>query len=379
MLSKAETLFRRQHERGSFPGGQLVVRVRGEEFLNISVGVARGFRDDEGERVPVTDATPFQVMSASKPLVAFSIAILEDRGLVDIGRAVSAYVPEFGREGKGEITVRDVLTHRSGVIVPHLWDSPDIWPDWDRVQEEIWNAPPRYRRGTLAYHPYEFGWILGEVLRRVTGQPLDRFLDDVLPESLRDLRLRRDEGDETVVAQSYWLGPKRLLLGGQDVAAGFEEKNSSRRTLSSLIPGASMTTTATTLARFYEMLLAGGTTEDGERLLQSSTLERYLTVNVKGFDRTLRSYLVLGRGFQLGWRWPHPYGWWDSRACFGHGGGFCVVVFGDRSTGAAVAMVTNGNKGLGDVFRRFAPLSSAIRRAVSSAVAGGNRSSRGRQ
>jgi CubicO group peptidase (beta-lactamase class C family) len=289
MLSKAEVLFRRQLDRGSFPGGQLVVRIRGEELLNVSLGIACGFRNHEGERVLVTDTTPFQVMSASKP---------------------------------------------------------------------------RYRRGTLAYHPYEFGWILGEVVRRVAGQPLDRFLTDVLPESLRLLCLRRENDDKTVIARTYWLGPKRLRLGGQDVAGAFEERNNARRTLTSLVPGSSMTTTASTLAQFYEMLLAGGTIADGTRLVGSGTLEHYLTPNVSGFDRTLRSYVVLGRGFQLGWLGPHPYGWWDSRLGVGHGGGFCVMVFGDRRTDAAIAMVTNGNRGLWDVFRRFTPLSSAIKKAI---------------
>jgi len=370
MFSKAAALFQRQLDRGSFPGGQLVVRAQGEELLNLSVGIAGGFRSDEGERIPVTDTTPFQVMSASKPLVAFAIAALEDRGLVDVERPVSHYVPEFGRAGKSEITVLEVLTHRSGVIAPHLWESPALWPDWDRVQQEIWDARPRHRRGTLAYHPYEFGWILGEVVRRVAGQPLDQFLTDVLPESLRPLRLRRDDNDKTVVARSYWLGPKKLLLGGQDVAGTFEEKNNSPLTLTSLVPGASLTTPASTLALFYEMLLAGGTTRDGVRLIKSETLERYLTANVTGYDRTLRSYLIIGRGFLLGWLWPHPYGWWDSRACVGHGGGFSTVVFGDRRTGAAIAMVTNGNRGLGDVFRRFVSLSTAVRRAVAATLAG---------
>ncbi len=364
-FSTAEDLFRRQLERGSFPGGQVVVRVRGEEVLNLSLGVARGWRSHEGDRVPVTDTTPFQVMSASKPVVAFAVAVLEDRGLVDVHRPVSHYVPEFGREGKSEISVLDVLTHRSGVIVPRLWDAHSMWPDWERVQETIWSSPPRFRRGTLAYHPYEFGWILGEVVRRVAGQPLDHFLDGVLPDPLRQLRLRREEDDETVVAHSYWLGRKRLRLGGQNVAVDFEEKNNSCRTLTSLVPGASMTAPASTLTRFYEMLLAGGTTAEGVRLIRSDTVERYLAVNVKGWDRTLRSYLILGRGFLHGWRWPHPYGVRNSRSCVGHGGGFCALVFGDRRTDAAIAILTNGNRGLGDVLRRFAPLSSAIRRAMS--------------
>jgi CubicO group peptidase (beta-lactamase class C family) len=364
MLRKAEALFRRQQERGLFPGGQLVVRAQGEELLNVSVGIARGLRPREGNPVPVTDTTPFQVMSASKAVVAFSVAVLEDRGLLDVERPVSQYIPEFGREGKGDITVLDVLTHRSGVLVPRLWNSPETWVEWDRVQEEIWNARPRYPRGTLAYHPLEFGWMLGEVVRRVAGRSLDEFLAEVLPGQLRSLRLRVDHDATTLVARTYWLGPKRFRLAGEDLAARFEEIYNAQSTLTSLVPGASMTTTASALAKFYEMILAGGTMADGVRLIRSETLERYLRPNVAGFDRALRSYVVLGRGFLLGSLGPHPYGWWNTRDCVGHGGGFCVVAFGDRRTGGAISIVTNGNRGLMDVLRRFAPLSSSIRKSL---------------
>ena len=364
MLRKAEARFRRQQERGVFPGGQLVVRAQGEELLNISVGIARGLRPGEGERIQVTDNTPFQVMSASKPVVAFSIAVLEDRGLLDVARPVEHYIPQFGREGKGDITVLDVLTHRSGVLVPRLWNSPEIWSDWARVQEEIWKARPRYRRGTLAYHPLEFGWILGEVVRCVAGQSLTGFLDEVLPGQLRELRLQINHDATTLVAHTYWLGPRRYRLGSEDIAARFEEIYNAQSTLTSLVPGASMTTTASALATFYEMILAGGTTADGDRLIRAETLERYIRPNVAGFDRALRSYVVLGRGFLLGWLGPHPYGFWNTRECVGHGGGFSVVAFGDRRTRAAISIVTNGNRGMADIVRRSAPLSSAIRKSL---------------
>jgi len=143
-----------------------------------------------------------------------------------------------------------------------------------------------------------------------------------------------------------------------------EEISNAQSTLTSLVPGASMTTTASALAKFYRTLLAAGTTADGVRLIGSDTLERYLRQSVAGFDRVLRSYVVLRRGFLLGWLGPRPYGWWNTRECLGHGGGFCVVAFGDRRIGAAISIITNGNRGLGDVLRRFAPLSSSIPRSL---------------
>ncbi|NIN12413.1 MAG: serine hydrolase, partial [Gemmatimonadales bacterium] len=240
MLSKTEALFRRQLERGLFPGGQLVVHAQGERLLNLALGIARGLRPREGEKVPVTEATAFQVMSASKPVVAFSVAVLEDRGLLDVERPVSHYIPQFKREDKGEITVLDILTHRSGVLVPRLWNSPEIWPDWERVHEEIWRSRPRYRRGTLAYHPLEYGWILGELVRRVSGLWIDEFLDEIVPPQLQLLRLRVDHDAAARMARTYWLGPKRYRLGREEVAARFEEIYNAPSTLTSLVPGASM-------------------------------------------------------------------------------------------------------------------------------------------
>jgi hypothetical protein len=166
------------------------------------------------------------------------------------------------------------------------------------------------------------------------------------------------------IAYSYWLGPKRLFLGGENMASGFEKSFNAPSTLTSLVPGASMLTTAAVLAEFYEMILEGGTTSEGARLVRSGTLERYLTKNVAGIDRISKSYLVLGRGFLLGWRGPHRYGWWNTGACAGHpGGGLPTLAFCDRRSGVAAAIVTNGNRGLNTAVRRYSHLSSMIRKA----------------
>jgi CubicO group peptidase (beta-lactamase class C family) len=356
-LSTVEALFRRQLERGAFPGGQLVVRARGTELLNLAIGVAR----TDGA-IPVTPATPFQVMSASKPVIALAVAVLEDRGLLDVSRPVAHYVPEFGQADKSEITVLDVLTHRAGVLVSTLWDASDLWPDWQRVQEEIWRTVPRYPRGTLAYHPREFGWILAEVVRRISGQSLPEFVAEVIPDVGLTLRFQVDPDEVRQVAHSYWQGRAGYRLGGEDLATRFEEVNNGPQTLTSLVPGASMLTTASALAQFYEMIVRGGVASSGERLIRAETLDAYLRRAVAGRDRTSGNFVVLGRGFMRGWRGPHVYGWWGTQDCVGHAGGFSTVAYSDLHTRLAVAIVTNGNRGFGDLLRRFAPLGSAIRR-----------------
>lgn len=357
-MATAEALFRRQLERGAFPGGQLVVRTGGTELLNVAIGSAR----IDPDRVPVTPDTPFQVMSASKPVVAFAVAVLEDRGLLDVSRPVAHYIPEFGQGGKDEITVLDVLTHRAGVLVPTLWETPGVWPDWQRVQEEIWRTAPRYPRGTLAYHPREFGWILAELVRRVSGRPLDVFSTEVIPGLGESLRFKIGPDEVTEVAHSYWLGRSHYRFGGQDVAPRFEEVNNCPDTLTSLVPGASMLTTASALARFHEMIVQGGVDASGERLIGHETLAAYTRKSVTGRDRTSGYVMFLGRGFLRGWRGPFTYGWRGTQDCVGHPGGFNTAAWCDQDTKLAVAIVTNGNRGFRDVLLRFAPLGSAIRR-----------------
>jgi len=118
-----------------------------------------------------------------------------------------------------------------------------------------------------------------------------------------------------------------------------------------------MYTTARALAAFYARLVRD----------DSPTLKRYTQAQSRGLDKITGAYVVLGRGFALGWRWPHPYGWWNTQRCFGHAGGFSVVAYADRTTSTGIAIVTNGNRSVADLVRRFAPLGSAIRRAVVSA------------
>lgn len=356
-MEQVERLFRRQQDQGAFPGGQLVVMQHGRVVHEVSVGLARR---EEGDvpAVAVTPKTRFQVMSASKPFVAWAVAQLEGEGALSVDAPVARYFPEFAAEGKGEVTVLEVLTHRSGVLLHELSPQPERWPDPAWVVSAMAGAKPTFRRGTLAYSPYAFGWILAEVVRRVSGEDLQTFLLRRLPEPVRGVRFL-DPAQQHTMAKSYWLahvsGP---VLAGVDVARDFEHVNQDIVTVTATVPGAGLLANAHELAAFYDHLLA-------ERRAEPDGLtSRYTSLATSGIERQFRVPMRLGRGFNLGALWPHAYGWWNTAPCFGHAGGFGVLAWADPRDGAAIAIVTNGHRGMGDLARRFAPLGSAIRRAL---------------
>jgi CubicO group peptidase (beta-lactamase class C family) len=364
-IAAAEALFRRQQAQGRFPGGQLAVQRGGELLLETAVGTARGFRSEEGVAAqPVTTGMRFQVMSVSKAVVAFAVALLEDRGLLDVAAPVARVWPEFAARGKGEITVLDVLTHRSGLLLEDLIRRPQLWSDWDAMVAAMADATPEHPRGTLSYEANAYGWVLAEVVRRVGGRPLPVFLGEELGKDLPGLDLRARDGDPPA-ARTYWLGAPKYPLGGINLADGFEQVNNEITCHKALVPGAGMLTTARDLAGFYAVLLAGGVAPSGRRLLREETLRRYITRQTSGRERITGAYVVLGRGFALGWPLPHLYGTWGSSKCFGHAGGFSCLGFGDPDSGLAVAILTNGNRSLFDMLRRFAPLSQRARRLTS--------------
>jgi CubicO group peptidase (beta-lactamase class C family) len=364
-LAQVVAAFRKQQADGVFPGGQLVVMRRGEVVIDEAVGIARGYRPEEGE--PQRAFTPEQrscVFSAGKPLVGIAIAVLEYRKMLDVDHRVADYWPEFKAAGKLNISVRHILTHRSGLYLRDIERDWRNYGDWDGVMARIASTKPAYPRGTLAYQPMGFGWILGEVVRRVTGKPIERFLaEDVLePAGLDDLRLGVAPEEVPSLARSYWVDDKPPKLAGEALA-GFEEAQNSVEQLTAVLPGAGTVGTARALARFYAWLLEGTPSKGGGALVGFKVLPSYITPQTRGLDRTLGFPLVLGRGFGMGWFWPHPYGWWRTSSCYGHAGNFSTLAWADPTTGCAIAIVTNGNRAPTKLVSRFAGIGSGIRAA----------------
>ncbi|HET8815039.1 MAG TPA: serine hydrolase domain-containing protein [Solirubrobacterales bacterium] len=166
----AEEFERNFEERGEL-GAAFAVHHRGELVLDLWGGVA-----DRESGAPWERDTLQLIFSGSKGLVAICLLLLIDRGLLDLEEEVRAYWPEFAAAGKGEITVRQVVTHTAGlpglsepVTVEELTD--------DRRMAELLaaQAPLEDPRTATAYHPITFGWLCGELVRRIDGRSVGRF------------------------------------------------------------------------------------------------------------------------------------------------------------------------------------------------------------
>jgi CubicO group peptidase (beta-lactamase class C family) len=364
-LARVVELFNSQQLSGSFPGGQLVLRRNGKLVLSEAIGIARGFRPNEPiPPAQVHTQTPFPVFSAGKPLAAIVIAMLEDRGVLDVNAPIAQIFPEFARHGKERITTLDVMTHRSGMLMPDFVKNTQQWGDRVAIQEAMAETVPSYPRGTLAYHPHEYGWILSEIVFRVDGRSLpDFFVDEIAaPLQLPALQFGLAGRDINSLAFSYWLGKEKVIVAGMNVAEDFEGQNS-EQFFNARNPATSLVSDAASLAAFYDFLLAGGKTPAEQQLISEKTIQQYTLRHVLSWDRSLRTALAVGRGFVVGTLFPSSFGWWNTNRCFGHAGGFSCLAFGDYSSNLSVAIVTNGNRGPSDFMKRFVPLAHRLRKA----------------
>ena len=364
-LARVIGLFKKQQSSGAFPGGQLAVRRAGKLVTNEALGIARGYRDQDAHPpMKVQPQTPFPVLSVGKPLAAVCIALLEERGMLDVNAPITQTFPEFGKHGKEQITTLDVLTHRSGMLMPDFVRKRHLWGDREAVQTALIETTPTYPRGTLAYHPYEYGWVLNEIVLRVDGRSLpDFFVDELaVPLQLPALRYGLAGRSPDSVAFLYWLGGKNVNVARINVAENFETQNDeeffeSRNTSVGLISDAA------SLAAFYEFLVNGGRAPAGQQLISEKTLKKYTTLQVSAWDRSLRLPNSLGRGFAVGSLFLSTFGWWNTGQCFGHGGGFSSLAFGDYRTGISAAIITNGNRSMGDFIKRFVSLAHGLQNA----------------
>lgn len=150
-------------------GASLALVVNGELVLSIAAGVGQNHALDKKD-IPWTEDTLVNVFSAGKGLVALCVLQLVQQGKLELDQSVAYYWPEFAQFNKKDITVKQVLIHRSGLSAFHHTIAQDQIFDWPLMTHAIAQDEPWWQPDSAqGYSPFIYGWILGELVKRVTG------------------------------------------------------------------------------------------------------------------------------------------------------------------------------------------------------------------
>jgi CubicO group peptidase (beta-lactamase class C family) len=345
------------YRSGIHPAISMCIRVRGEVILRRSIGYSHGGgpTDPHGTaKVKVTPETPFNVFSASKPMAAMAIHLLDQRHLIHLDDPVCEYIGEFCDLGKEWVTIRHVLTHRAGIpVIPDSALDLSYLEDIENKEaiRILCEARPVSRAGSrLAYHAVTGGFLMGEIVRRVTGKNIRQFVDEEFckPFGWRWMNFGVKKRDLPKVATSYFTGlpllPPFNLLAQRVLGIDFVEAvelSNDPRYLMGVLPAANLIATADELSQFYQMLLQGGEL-NGRRVLDNRTVWRATSEQSYGeLDFTLGVPLRYGMGFMLGGEWLSLYGF-DSQHAFGHLGLTNIVGWADPQRHLSVGIMTSG-------------------------------------
>ncbi len=351
-LERVEELFRRQIAEGVHPGAGLAVYRYGKPVLDIQGGLADGDTDRA-----VTGETMFVLMSSTKPLAAACMYLLKERGLLAWEDAVSKYWPEFGKNGKEDVTIYHVMTHQGGFpATPKSFPWTD-WSDWGNVVRAMEEATPEYPPGSVfAYHPVNYGWVIGELVRRIDGRDFSQFLSQEItgPLEMKDTYVGLPAELESRVA--------KIQLMEEDADPNGVVLRYNRPELhQSVVPAACGIASARDLARFYAMLERGGAL-DGTQILAADTVKEVVEVQVEAMDAITGLFARRSLGLVIAdERMGEPVG--EPINTFGHGGVGTSIGWADTDSGLAVAYITNGCRAKESNDRRLAEISQAVRDA----------------
>jgi CubicO group peptidase (beta-lactamase class C family) len=336
--------------KGEELGARLTVAIEGEVALDLYGGFA-----DRARTQAFDAATLTPVFSTTKAIAALLIARLVDQGRLSYDATVASVWPEFAAAGKGQITIGQTMSHQAGLSgFPDEMD-PALWFDWDAICAKLAAMAPLWPPGTASgYHPVTFGYLAGEIFRRVDGRDMGRALREDIAEPFGlDLWIGLPESEFGRVAQSERPtrfadfgkldAVKRAAFLTKWAAPGGRGGDDWRR---AMIPSVNGHVTALALARLMSALACDGRL-DGRSLLSPAAVAEATRERIFGLDRVLPFELAWGAGFM---RNAPVYIYGPGEQSFGHSGwgGSCAFADPERRLAAAYVMNRQSPALIGD-------------------------------
>jgi CubicO group peptidase (beta-lactamase class C family) len=319
-------------------GASLTVFHHGEKALEVSAGTTA----KDGR--PFARDTLVMCQSATKGVMATLVHQLVSQGLLDIEEPVATYWPNFAQNGKEAILVRHVLTHSAGLHKMRArTNSIDEVYDFAHQVRALEQQAPAYQPGSRhGYHAMTWGWLVGELVQRTTGLPVQQALRTVLadPLGLDGLHLGcPPEHRRRVASCSFRYSP----LHSSTLPRHSGQLTSDPRAMDHPVPSIGGFFDATSLATVYAMMAAGGSWRS-QQLIRPDVLARATTDPLPGRDGTFLIPMrwTLGyhgiRGKRTGWR----------EGAFGHVGFGGSAGWADPERGLAVGFVCDRSTSLRD-------------------------------
>jgi CubicO group peptidase (beta-lactamase class C family) len=328
-------------------GGGKVVDIWGGSF------------DTASDR-PYTDDTLQLVFSSTKGATASCVNLLIQRGLIDVDAPVATYWPEFAQSGKEDIPVRWLMCHKAGLATVDKRLSLDEVLAWAPIVEALEVQEPLWEPGTAhGYHAVTFGWLLGELIRRVDGRGLGQFFHEEIAQPLGlDFWIGLPEELEPRVSPmiggltpspseipeemrelfNQFMGPDSLLGRALNLNGvfGMDDWNS-RKVHAAEIGAANGITNARSLSRMYAGL--AGQLDDAPEsvVLTKAQIEAARETQTSGPDKCLFAETTFGLGYMT----SSPFAPYGGAGSFGHAGAGGSVGFADPDNGIAVGYVMN--------------------------------------
>ncbi|MCA3723816.1 serine hydrolase domain-containing protein [Phenylobacterium sp.] len=329
-------------ESGADVGASFAVTLNGEMVVDLWGGWA-----DAGKTRPWETDTLVNVYSTTKTMTALTALLLADRGQLDFHAPVARYWPEFAANGKSAVTVAHLMSHSSGLSG---WKEPitveDLY-DWEKATALLAAQAPFWEPGTApGYHGMTQGFLVGEVVRRITGASLGTVFRTEIAEPLgADFHIGLPASEDHRVAELIPPPPGQGMAEGDDLpelTANMSnnprvpvEVTQTRAWRGAEIPAAGGHGNARAIARVHAILANGGEV-DGRRYMSEAGCRRALELQVEGQDLVMHIPARFGLGFGLaGPTMPTPN---PNTIFWGGYGGSLAIIDMDARTSFGYAM-----------------------------------------
>ncbi|MDE2966320.1 MAG: serine hydrolase [Chloroflexota bacterium] len=343
-------------------GASLCVIVGGETVVDLWGGHADAGRTRAWDRDTIAN-----VYSSTKGIAAAAAAMLVDRGQLDVERPVTGYWPEFGQAGKSEIRVRHLLTHEAGLpgVDEELPDGAVL--DWNHMIGALERQAPMWTPGEgMGYHAISYGWLVGEIIRRIDGRTCGEFVRDEIAAPLGvDFFIGLPESEDARTADLIAApGAAPLGVSTEDnlaaralglAAPRLAGTVNSREWRAAELPAANGHGNGRSLATIYSSLARAG----GDLLSREAIQTCGATEHAAREDMVLGFLVRRSLGFILSTAGGR-YEWGPNPRTFGHSGAGGSLGFADPDAQIGFGYVMNQMSGGLGADPRWKPMIDAV-------------------